>query len=140
MTEEAYNKNAELSAMKEDIADRHFNLRIKKLAITGASIALGAAAGALLVGTFGIPAVIAGAGIGFFASESVANMMTLKERTKLQIDEEMTQSYMAGKNHWGAGYREEVAEHGYNMTGPAATPKVDGPNPHRAKGGDKAIG
>lgn len=130
--------------MKEDIANREYQLRIKALKI-GAVVMI---AGALIagIGVFGlmglmaslngVPAagvvsgiaggLAAGEGIGLFfcgaamgamfglmAGIPIAELMTYKERTKLQIDKDMTQSYMQGKNYWGEGYREEVAERGY---------------------------
>lgn len=133
-TPSPYNANPELSAMKEDIASRNYNLRIKHMLILGASLAGGIALGALLVPTIGAMGVVSGGILGFLAGGKISEMMTLKERTKLQIDEEMTQSYMSGKNYWGEGYRKEVAEHGY--AGPQVPNVPSGPQ--QARGGKQA--
>jgi len=139
-TPSPYNANPELSAMKEDVASRSLNLSIKSGLITVATVAVGAAGAALLFPLAG-PGVafsaFVGGAAGLLASGPIIEMATLKERTKLQIDEEMVQSYMAGKNYWGEGFREEVAEHGY--AGPQATPHVGGPNPQRPRGGGTGI-
>ena len=58
-------------------------------------------------------ALIAGGMVGLMAGGSLSEALTLKDRKKLEIDEAMVNSYMSGKNYWGAGYREEVADHGY---------------------------
>lgn len=55
---------------------------------------------------------------GFMGGGLISGIVTMKESTKLKLDEEMVQSYMQGKGSWGHGYREEVAERGYSMAGP----------------------
>lgn len=108
-----YNTNPELVKMREDIANRGFNTKVKAWMITGISIMVGLGAGALLVGAMGPVALMGGAMAGLLVGGAIAEAVTLKDRKKLEIDEEMVSSYMQGKNHWGAGYREEVAEYGY---------------------------
>lgn len=120
-----YNTNKELVAMKQDIADRNYNLMIKEALIIGASViglaALGAVAGPVVLAGGALAAegmvfgALGGAALGMVGGGAIAGIATYKERTKLKIDEEMVQSYMQGKNHWGEGYREEVAEKGYGF-------------------------
>jgi|GEM_PF-2077452 len=121
---EPYNANPELTKMKNDVSNRHFNLTMKGLAIAGIAAIAGAALGAvflpglLMVGMeMGVMGTIVGAmfgGVaGLMGGGVAAGVLTMKESKKLAIDEEMVGSYMQGKNHWGAGYRQEVAEHGY---------------------------
>lgn len=85
--------------------------------IGGLSIVAGLAVGAMIApilpAAFTFTAIAGGGIVGLLAGSSIAEMATMKERTKLKIDEEMVQSYMSGKNYWGEGFREEVAEHGY---------------------------
>lgn len=117
-----YNANPDLKKMREDIADRNYGLMIKSTLITVAGIALGAVAGAFALpvvmgGAISGMVLLAGAGIGGFAGamggSALSEVLTLKDKKKLAIDEEMVDSYMSGKNYWGAGYRQEVAEYGY---------------------------
>ena len=119
-----YNANPELSKMKQDISDRQYKLMIKSIVITGAVALIGAALGAMFLpvvlpflaeaGTFGlIWSALAGGMVGMMGGGAVATMVTMKDQKKLAIDEEMLQSYMQGKNYWGSGYRQEVAEYGY---------------------------
>jgi len=111
--EARYNTNPELSKMKEDIADRNYNLQIKTWIISGITALVGVGIGALFMGTIGPVGLLAGGALGLMAGGTIAEVMTMKDRKKLKIDEDMVDSYMGGKNYWGAGYREEVAEHGY---------------------------
>ncbi|MFO0389622.1 MAG: hypothetical protein ACK502_07905 [Alphaproteobacteria bacterium] len=122
-----YNQNEELVAMKQDIADRSYNIQVKKWMIGGLAIA-----GGVLLGTLALPLVpflaaakgvvgmgaIMGGALGFMAGGVAADMATMKDREKLKIDQSMVDSYMSGKNYWGEGYREEVAERGYSLSGP----------------------
>lgn len=124
MSQEPYNANGELLDMKRDIADRSYKLTVKKFFFT----AVGLIAGALLLPAVlpilglgaitGIMPVIMGGALGAMAGGAVGEFLTMKERTKLKIDEDMTQSYMSGKNYWGEGYRKEVAEYGYGLSAP----------------------
>ncbi len=133
-SETPYNK-PELVAMKEDIANRSFNIKMKGMIITGifAVLAIGA--------MFLMPAAAVGMAkpliLGAMAlGGAVTTMVTMREAKKLEVDENYIQSYMQGKNYWGEGYRKEVAEHGYGgpnltMQGPPAPsprPRVN-PNP-----------
>ena len=111
---ERYNTNPELNKMRDDVANRGLNIKIKSLVITGVSALIGVGVGALFMTTpIGPMALIAGGVVGLMAGGPLAEAATLKDRKKLEIDEDMVNSYMSGKNYWGAGYREEVAEHGY---------------------------
>lgn len=130
-----YDANPDLSAMKQDIADRDYKLSLKSLFVTGAVIVAGAALGAAIIPLiFGSGAsmlmmgLMAGGMAGLFAGPIVSDTLTLKDREKLKIDRNMVDSYMQGKNYWGAGYREEVAEYGY--AGPQS-PMPQGPAPAR---------
>jgi len=112
-TQAAYNTNPQLTNMREDVANRGFNIKVKGWLITGATALLGLGIGALFLTAVGPMALIAGAGLGLMAGGTVAEIATMKDRKKLAIDEEMVGSYMQGKNYWGEGYRKEVAEYGY---------------------------
>jgi len=124
MAETPYNVNPELTSMKNDIADRKFRIRMIGMAVATvfALTALAAvvavpvllpeiAATALPLAKF----VLAG-GLGL--ASAATTLFTMKEVKKLEIDEKFLQSYMQGKNYWGEGYREEVAEHGYSIQAP----------------------
>ena len=119
-----YNNNPELSAMKEDIADRSYNVKVKGWLVTAATVAGAAALGALALPAIGIlggsavMGALVGGAAGFALGGTVADLATMKDREKLKIDQEMVDSYMSGKNYWGEGYREEVAEKGYSLGGP----------------------
>ena len=106
----------QLLQMKQDIADRTFNVKVKGMLITGAFFALAAGALFLFPAALGVAAPLVG--LLAAAGGTIAGLATLKETKKLQIDEEYVQSYMQGKNYWGKGYREEVAERGYNLSAP----------------------
>lgn len=115
-TDPRYNTNPELTKMKHDIADRAYNLQVKSWIITGITALVGVGIGLLLMPalpTLGIMVPIMGGAVGLAAGGTVAELMTMKDRKKLAIDEDMVNSYNTGKNYWGAGYREEVAEYGY---------------------------
>lgn len=128
MTGSPYNINPELVEMKEDIAKRKQGMMVKSMLITGVFLAIGIAVGlavlpALLPEMFAAGAFMsayAGGMLGFVAGGAAANFFTLKEKERLKIDEQYVESYNQGKNHWGKGYREEVAEHGYSLAGPVA--------------------
>lgn len=116
----------QLEAMKEDIANRSFRIRMTGMLVTGLIAAAAIAAvflipGGLAVGASGAKAIFYGA---LALGGGVTTLVTMHEAKKLEIDEHFIQSYMSGKNHWGAGYRQEVAEHGYSapplaMSGPS---------------------
>lgn len=132
-----YNTNPELSTMKEDIAQRNYQITMKEVLIGGAVIAAGVATGGLLGAAMmiGTEVIVIGAAVGGMAGlmggAMIAGMSTMKERAKLKIDEDMVQSYTQGKNYWGEGYREEVAEHGYG--GPQSPTFQGSPPPRNPK-------
>lgn len=106
-----FNANPEISAMKQNVADRIFKLKMVEGVINLAAVGL-AIAGAFMVASSGgalAPAVVP---IALAVGGGLASFVTMKARKKLEIDEEYLQSRMQGKNWWG-GYREEVAEQGY---------------------------
>ena len=128
MGTEAYNKNEELVAMKEDIAKRNFGITTKSFLIMGAVAVLGVVAALTLLPAIA-PAMFAGNALmtgyigamaGGLLGGHVASLATLKDKERLKIDEEYVKNYTQGKTHWGKGYREEVAEHGYSMMGPTS--------------------
>jgi hypothetical protein len=119
-----YNTNPELVKMREDVANRGFNIKVKSWIITGVVGLIGAAVGAFLLpvilpemaaagGMAMIMGAMGGGIVGMGVGGAISEAVTTKDRKKLEIDEEMVGSYMQGKNHWGAGFREEVAEYGY---------------------------
>jgi hypothetical protein len=108
----------QLLAMKQDIADRSFRIKMTGMLITGLFIAAGVAAMFLLPGSslaLAKPLIYGAMAVG----GAVTTVVTMREAKKLEIDEHYIQSYMQGKNYWGEGYRKEVAEHGYS--GPPLT-------------------
>lgn len=117
----------QLMAMKEDIANRAFNIKITGMVVTALFVVAAVAA------MFYMPGLAAAGGksiltLGMAAGGAVTSMITMREAKKLEIDENYIQSYMQGKNYWGAGYRQEVAEHGYGgpsltMQGPPMAPR-----------------
>ena len=123
-----YNANPELVEMKEDIAKRKFNLNVTQFVIGGLVLAATIAASIAFLPAL-LPASLAASGsglmtagmigvyAGMFTSAVATDFVTMKEREKLKIDEQYVDSYLQGKNHWGKGYREEVAEHGYSLMG-----------------------
>ena len=108
-----YNANPQLTQMREDVANRGYNLQIRSWLITGVTALIGLAIGAAFLPVVGPMALIMGGGVGFMAGGVAAEVINMKDRKKLAIDEEMVSSYMSGKNYWGEGYRKEVAEYGY---------------------------
>lgn len=113
MSQSPFNQNAEMAAMKQNIADRAFNLKVKGMLITGA-LMLGAFALMFLAPTL-LGAATPLVGLALTAGSGIAGLITLKESKKLAMDEQYLQTYMQGKNHWGEGYREEVLEKGWGQ-------------------------
>ena len=117
-----YNENPELMAMKQDLADRKFRVQMIGLLVTGlliaatiASIFLFPAAASAVAKAGAERALITGVlGLG----AGITTLFTLKEVKRLEMDEKFIQSYMQGKNYWGEGFREEVAERGYGVGSP----------------------
>lgn len=118
MNDIPYNANPELVAMKQDLADRKFKIKMKGFMIVAALVAVGVIAAVGLASMGALPAIggeagkwlIQGAiGIG----STVVTLSTMKEVERLEMDEQYIESYMQGKNYWGEGYRKEVLEHGY---------------------------
>jgi len=109
MSQFNFNQTPDLDAMKQDIADRQYNIKIKGILISGGLMALAFGAMFLFPGALGAAAPI----VALIAASggTIAGLLTMKETKKLQIDEEFLQSRMSGKNYWG-GYREEVMDHG----------------------------
>ena len=104
-----FNQPADLAAMKKDIADRAYSVKLKGMLITGL---FGAAALGLL---FFAPAALGAATplIGLLAGVggAIAGLMTLKETKQLEIDQQFLESRMQGRNMW-SGYREELGANG----------------------------
>ena len=123
-----YNQNPELSTMKDDLSSRELRLKLKKAAIIGVTALAGFAVGAFFLPSL-LTAGLVGAMVGVALGDKIADVMTLKDAAKLQIDNQMVQSYMSGKNYWGEGFREEVLEHGY---GGAVVPPLSPNVPARA--------
>jgi hypothetical protein len=106
----------QLMAMKEDIANRAFRIKMTGMIVTAIFVVAAVAA------MFFMPGLAAGGGkslltLGMAAAGGVTSMLTMREAKKLELDESYITSYMQGKNYWGAGYRQEVAEHGYSAPG-----------------------
>jgi len=133
-----YNANPELVAMKEDIAQRKLNVKIKGMLIGGALLLLGVVAlGAVAMAAPGAAVHMAGFAqpliyAAMAGGSAIVGLATMKEVKKLEMDEQYLSSYMSGKNYWGEGYREEVAEKGYSMAGPAVA--MSGPPAQHGRG------
>lgn len=104
--------------MKEDIAERKFRVQMTGLLVGAALITAAiasmfffpAAVGQIMNASGGARLVTTALlGVG----AAITTMLTLKEVKRLEVDEKYVQSYMQGKNYWGEGYREEVAERGF---------------------------
>lgn len=123
-----YQQNEELMAMKEDIADRKFRVKMIGMAVTGLLL-VGALATAFMVPA---AAGLLGSGLGKLLlplAAAVTSFVTLKEVKRLEMDEKYLQTYMQAKNHWGEGYREEVAEKGYGFGRSPSFPEGAPPPP-----------
>ena len=70
----------------------------------------------------GVMSAYLGGAVGLMLGGHAAHLSTLQDNEKLKIDEKYVDSYTQGKNHWGEGYRQEVAEHGYSLAGPTGLP------------------
>lgn len=119
-----FNRNAEMAKMRDDVANRKFNIKLKGMLITGALMAVGVGLLLLAPGLLGAATPLLG--VAMVAASGLAGLLTLKETKKLEVDEQYLQGYMQGKTHWGEGYRKEVAEHGYSLGGPVVT--TNGPD------------
>lgn len=108
-----FDQNPELAAMKQNLADRAFNLKIKGMVITGALVLAGIGLMMFAGPALGMFAPLAGLAVA--AGGAIAGLVTMKETQKLQMDREYLDSYMQGKNHWGKGYREEILEQGWGQ-------------------------
>jgi hypothetical protein len=83
--------------MKEDVAQRNYNLNLKRMVITGLTALAGAVAAGFLFSGMGMAIAVGGA-LGLMAGGGVAEIVTFKEKTALKIDEEMMQNYMHPRN------------------------------------------
>jgi hypothetical protein len=109
-----FDENEKIKAMKDSIADRAFNLKIKGMLISGALMAVGIGLMIFAPGLLGAATPLVG--LLAAAGSAIAGLVTMKEAKKLEMDEQYLNSYMQGKNHWGSGYREEILERGYGST------------------------
>ena len=112
MTESPFNADPQMAAMRQDIADRAFRIKMTGWIISGA-LAIAAIATMLYIPPAALGLAQPLIGVALLAGSALAGIVTMKEAKKLEIDEQFLQSRMQGKNYWGAGYREEVAERGY---------------------------
>jgi len=123
-------QNPELVAMKENLADRKFNLKIKGMLISGALMAAGIGLMLFAPGLLGAATPLIGL-LGM-AGGAIAGLFTMKEAQKLETDEQYLNTYMAGKNNWGKGLRDEVLAQGYSLGGTVVT---NGPSAGGIPGG-----
>jgi hypothetical protein len=131
-----FDENEKIKAMKDSIADRAFNLKIKGMLISGALMAAGVGLMIFAPGLLG-PMLTPLVGLAAAAGGAIAGLFTMKEAKKLQMDEQYLSSYMQGKNNWGAGYREEVLERGYGdriVTNGPQMGGIPGPSGDHARG------
>jgi hypothetical protein len=104
MSHPAFNQNPEMSAMREDVANRVFRLKIIEGVIKIAAIGLAIAAVATGIGS-GIGAAFLP--LALAAGAGIASFVTTKARKRLEIDEEFLESRMQGRNWWN-GYKMEI--------------------------------
>jgi hypothetical protein len=121
MSNAHFNAEQDMATMKQDIADRAFNIKLKGMVITGVFFA--AALALALTGVAGAASPLLALAVG--AGGAVAGLVTMKEAKKLEIDEEFLQTRMQGGNWW-KGYRREVMQHGGDTS---SAPFVGNPNP-----------
>ena len=109
-----FDENEKIKAMKESIADRAYNLKIKGMLISGGLALAGIGLMIFAPGLLGAATPL----IGLLAAAggAIAGLFTMKEAKRLEMDEQYLSSYMQGKNHWGSGYREEILERGHGST------------------------
>lgn len=120
-----FNVNQDWVAMKQDIADRAYKVKLKGMLIAGAFAAVGF--GALFLFPMALGAATPLVGLLGVAGSAIAGLVTMKEAKKLEIDEQYLETRMQGGNWWG-GYRQEVLQHGGQA---AAVPVIGTPNPQQ---------
>lgn len=112
----AFDSDPQIAAMRQEIADRAFNLKLKGMLISGGLALAGLAA------AFFIPGGASLLSIGLLAGSGIAALFTMKEQEKLEVDRQQLESRIQGgnwgKGHW-SGYREEVLEQGGGLPPPA---------------------
>lgn len=120
MTNET-NSIDKLDKMKMDIARETKNITWKQTFFNGAGTVIGGGIG--LVAGLAIPGAqtltpalaLGGASIGASVGTKVANLMTIEQRTALEIDKDkLLASKANGTNFW-KGYREEVLDAGMEI-------------------------
>ena len=129
MSQSPFDTDEKLAAMKQDIVDRSFNIKITGMLISGAL----AIAGVALMAALPAAATLASTllPLAMLGGSALTGLITYKATERLKIDREFLESKMQGSN-WGHGnweaYRKEVAEHGY--AGPVAPFAPSGPPSH----------
>ena len=129
MSVSPFDADEKLLAMKQDIVDRSFRIKVTGMLISGALALAGFALMAAVPAAAGFASMIGP--LVMLGGSAIAGMMTFKATERLKIDREFLDSKMQGGN-WGQGnweaYRKEVAEHGY--AGPVASNAPMGPPAH----------
>ena len=124
-----FDSNPEIAAMRQDVADRAYNIKLKGMLITGGLALAGIGAMFLIPG--GAPLL----SVAMLAGSGVSALFTMKEQEKLEVDRQQLESRIQGgnwgKGHWN-GYREEVLERGDAALPPEA---MGTSRPPRGRGG-----
>ncbi|NCY26691.1 MAG: hypothetical protein EBX37_18240 [Alphaproteobacteria bacterium] len=118
-----FDANPEIAAMRQDIADRAYGIKLKGMLITGGLALAGIGAMFLIPG--GAPLL----SVAMLAGSGVSALFTMKEQEKLEVDRQQLESRIQGgnwgKGHW-SGYREEVMEKGGSGLPPEAMASTGG--------------
>lgn len=125
----AFDTDPQTAAMREELADRQFNLKIKQGLFSLAGAAVGAGAGFAIgdpVGGANISTAVLGGTTGLMAGGMVGDVVTTKDRTRLDIDRQIADARIQGQGWWG-GYHEQNAAHGNQA--PAMMPPAAAPTP-----------
>lgn len=115
MSTSAFNRESDVAAMREEIVNRRFRVKMIGMVATLAMAAL--AVGALFFMPVAAgPLMQVGAPLVLGLGSGLVSLLTYKESERLKIDEQYLESRMQGGNwgdgHW-RGYRTHVAEPGH---------------------------
>jgi hypothetical protein len=97
MSDSAFNQNPEFSAMRDNLANRAFRIKV-----IGSALTLG-----LVVLTIAAPGLGAFGSILALGASALTALITVRAAKRLEIDQEFLESRMQGRNWWN-GYKMEI--------------------------------
>ncbi len=97
MSHPAFNQNSEMSAMREDLANRAFRIKM-----VGSVLTLGLVALAIVMPGLGVTGMLLTLG-----TSALTALITTRAAKRLEIDQEFLESRMQGRNWWN-GYKMEI--------------------------------